>query len=711
MLAWGLGTLKATGIKAICSRFTALTVTDPSYRVSLESLCGKDWLFMQANGLLPYPRQVDWQAGSLTLTGGSFVVNYLVTRTERLESAVDRIEKQIWRRTPPTSDGQPVTLEIHCGESGSEWPILGADESYQMEVTDTRIGLQAPCEWGVLHGLNTLLQLVTSAGTLPSISVQDKPRFPWRGLMIDVARHFIGILALQRTLDVMAFYKLNVLHLHLCDDQAFRVRSKAFPRLASDPSYSPAELAGLVRYAAARGIRVIPELDMPGHTTSWLAAYPEWGNERTEATRRYGVHRGCLDPTNESVYEAISLLLGELDEIFPDRYLHIGGDEVHPAWWSESKSIDAFMQEHGFADVAALQAHFNARVTGLVNDLGKVAVGWDEVLHPDLDRGVLVQSWRGATARDRALQQGHNCLVSAGYYLDLCFPADVHYRFDPEADEGALIEREDALTVDPRFAHVAAGMRWTDQWREQGSSSDLPCGSVIGGEACLWSELVDESVLDTRLWSRMPALAERFWSRVDQRDTHDMYQRLVASLESLAASGLVDVFESSAALLARAGVTDAWMPLANLLEPVKWYGRLLGGEALAARLSGTEMPQSRPYDADTPLDRIVDGLLPESFAAREVAALCERATGGDAAAMSELGDLARSWRVLCSQPDCPEELASLADTLADTAELVLDRLQGKTIDESLLQQAGRPHGEYLLAIVPALNRWLIEPEQ
>lgn len=710
MLAWGLGTLKATGSKAICPRFTALTVTDPSYRVSPESRCGKDWLFMQANGLLPYPGQVDWQAGSLTLTGGSFAVNYLAICNERLESAVDRIEKQIWRRAA-TFDGQPVTLEIHCAEPGSEWPSLGVDESYRLEVTDARIDLQAPCEWGVLHGLNTLLQLVTPAGTLPTISVLDTPRFPWRGLMIDVARHFIGIVALQRTLDAMAFYKLNVLHLHLSDDQAFRLRSKAFPRLASDSSYSPAELADLVRYAAARGIRVIPELDMPGHTTSWLAAYPEWGNERTEATRRYGVHRGCLDPTNESVYEAITLLLGELDEIFPDRYLHIGGDEVHPAWWSNSKSIEAFMQERGLKDVAALQTHFNGRVTALVNDLGKVPVGWDEVLHPDLDRGVLVQSWRGATARDRALQQGHDCLVSAGYYLDLCYPADVHYRFDPEADEAALIELEDELTADPRFAHVAAGMRWTDQWRQQGSPSELPRGSVIGGEACLWSELVDESVLDTRLWSRMPALAERFWSRADQRDTHDMYQRLVASLESLAASGLVDVFDSSAALLARAGVTDAWMPLASLLEPVKWYGRLLGEEALTARLSGTEMPQSRPYDAGTPLDRIVDGLLPESFAARAVAALCERITGGDEAAMSELGDLARSWGILCAEPDCPEELASLADSLADTAGLVLDRLQGKTIDESLLQRAGRVHGEYLLAIVPALSRWLITPER
>ena len=666
---------------------------------------------MKANALMPYPRQVDWQAGSLVLTGSQFDVNYLAARSERLESAVERIEKQIWRSAEITSAGQPVTLEIHCGALGCEWPGLGVDESYRLEVSGVRIALQAPCEWGILHGLQTLLQLVTATGTLPSILVEDSPRFPWRGLMIDVARHFFGIEALQRTLDAMAFYKLNVLHLHLTDDQAFRLRSTSFPKLASDLSYSPSELSGLVRYAAERGIRVIPELDMPGHTTSWLAAYPEWGNERTEATRRFGVHHGCLDPTNESVYEAIAVLLGELASIFPDRYVHVGGDEVHPAWWSGSKSIRMAMQARALSDVSALQAYFNARVTGLVNDVGKVAIGWDEVLHPDLDSGVLVQSWRGATARDRALSQGHDCLVSAGYYLDLFFPADVHYRFDPEAQEDALIELEDELTVDPRFEHVAAGMRWADHWRDKGSSSVSPRGSVIGGEACLWSELVDESVLDVRLWSRMPALAERFWSPVDLCDASNMYQRLISSLELLGAGGIVDVFGSSAAFLQQAGVTDAWMPLVSLLEPLKWYGRLLGEQALAARLSGTQMPQSRPYDADTPLDRIVDGLFPESFVVRGVATLCERIASGDEVAMKELGDLARSWRQLCAQQDCPEELASLADSLADTAALVLDRLQGNKIDEAVLQRVGRAHGEYLLAIVPVLSRWLTGSKQ
>ncbi|MCZ6640004.1 MAG: hypothetical protein O7F71_00385, partial [Gammaproteobacteria bacterium] len=136
---------------------------------------------MMTNGLLPYPRQVGWQTGSLVLSGGQFVVNYLAARSERLESAVDRIEKQIWRCATTISDGQPVTLEIHCGELGCEWPSLGADESYRLEVCDARVALQAPCEWGILHGLNTLLQLVTATGTLPSILLEDTPRFPWRG--------------------------------------------------------------------------------------------------------------------------------------------------------------------------------------------------------------------------------------------------------------------------------------------------------------------------------------------------------------------------------------------------------------------------------------------------------------------------------------------------------------------------------------------------
>jgi hexosaminidase len=562
--------------------------------------------------------------------------------------------------------------------------------------------------------LTTLLHLLADGGAVPAMQIDDGPRFSWRGLLIDVARHFIPVSALTRTLDAMALFKLNVLHLHLTDDQGFRFPSRAFPRLAQAPAYTKEELGLLVTYAGQRGIRVLPELDVPGHTCSWLQAYPEWGSGNPQPTRRFGVHRECLDPSNPTIFPVIQTLLGELAEVFPDEFVHIGGDEVHPEWWTASEQVRQYMGDHGLADVGELHAEFNRRVTAMALDLGKRVIGWDEVLHPRLPAPVVVQSWRGATARDRALDTGHDCVVSANYYLDLCFPADMHYRFDPEAPEAELVRLEDTLGEDPRLAHVAEGMAWTRHWRDAGvaresTEAETPRGSVIGAEACLWSELVDAETLDVRVWTRLPALAERFWSPPAQQDENDLYRRLKVSLELLKISADMDLFAISRRLLRRAGLQAAWDPLAAVLEPVKWYGRLLGEVALAARIAGREMPQSRPYDADTPLDRVVDGLFPESLEAREVARLCERSAAADPAAAPRLRAQAEIWRGLPCSGAGPAELDELARRLQSLGALMIDVMDGRMAPESAVPAAlaaGRPHGEYLLAVADPVGRWL-----
>jgi len=663
--------------------------------------------------MLPSPRNLQTGPGAGLAPAAGLVPEIGGLWSPRLAAALERFFAMMPGRRMDARDSARVPLHIACAGLGGAVPQLGADENYRIEISAVGVSLSAAEEWGVLHGLTTLFHLLADGGAVPAMRIDDGPRFSWRGLMIDVARHFMPVSALTRTVDAMAFFKLNVLHLHLTDDQGFRFPSRSFPRLAQAPCYTREELEMLVAYAGQRGIRVLPELDVPGHTCSWLQAYPEWGSGNPQPTRRFGVHRECLDPSNPEILPAIEILLGELAEVFPDEFVHIGGDEVHPEWWTASERVRAYMDDHGLADVDELQAEFNRCVTAMALDLGKRVMGWDEVVHPRLPPSVVVQSWRGATARNRALDTGHDCVVSANYYLDLCFPADVHYRFDPEAPESELVHLEDILGQDPRLTHVAEGMAWTRQWRDvtparKSAEPETARGSVIGAEACLWSELVDAETLDVRVWTRLPALAERFWSPSARQDEDDLYRRLNVSLEALKVGADMDLFSISRRLLRRAGLQVAWDPLAAVLEPVKWYGRLLGEEAMAARIAGREMPQSRPYDADTPLNRVVDGLFPESLEARRIARLCQRAAA-DPAAAPRLRAQAEIWRGLPGSGAGPAELEELARRLKLLGTLVIDVLDGRVAPESAVPAvlaAGQPHGEYLLAVADPVSRWL-----
>lgn len=507
-------------------------------------------------------------------------------------------------------------LEIDIsGDEAEALPSVSMDESYGLNLADGVISLSSNTAWGAMRGLATLAQLARHRQLFAGLTIEDSPRFPWRGLLLDVARHFFPVQSLKSVVDGLAALKMNVLHLHLSDDQACRFPSAAYPKLASDEHYSIDELHGLVRYAADRGVRVIPELDMPGHVTSWLTAYPEWGSEPTTPSLRFGVHQACLNPLNESVYDAIAILLSELAEVFPDDYVHVGGDEVSSAWWRRDPVIAAYLEDHGMT-THDLQNAFLVRVCAMVRKLGKQPIGWDEILHPDMPDCV-VQNWRGATTRDRALALSKPTLVSAPYYLDLHYPADIHYGFDPETPQSQWLEQEDALQGDPRLRHVADGIEWTKQWRVGKSNfAGEVAGevNVMGGEACLWAELVDPTVLATRLWSRLPAVAERLWSPASCTDVDSMYRRLQACWLSLPE----DPELTARRKLHEMGFDEDQISLLALLEPVKWYGRLLGEQALRARLAGSEMPKARPYQADTPLDRVADFLPPESMSARRL---------------------------------------------------------------------------------------------
>lgn len=596
-------------------------------------------------------------------------------------------------------DAQLGDLVIDLATVGADVPALGDDETYMLVVNDEDLTLRAVSTWGAIWGLTSLWQLHENGALQASgWRIEDAPRFPWRGLLIDVARHFIPLISLLAVIDGMALVKLNVLHLHLSDDQGFRMACRAFPKLASEQHYSQAELSQLVAYAAQRGIRIVPEIDVPGHVNCWLTAYPEWGLQAVEPSTRFGVHKACLDVTSEAVYAALDNIFSEVSCVFPDQYLHIGGDEVHPAWWQQNSRVQSFIAQHQLQDERGLQAYFNQRLCDVLAASGKLMVGWDEVLHPQMPT-VLVQNWRGATTRDRALVAGQACIVSAGYYLDLFYPADLHYRYDPEANQTELIKLEDSLAADMRLAHVSQGISWTHQWRDAMLNIDDvgqrgANAKVLGGEACLWAELVDDQTLAMRLWSRLPAVAERLWSPRSVQNIENFYHRLGNFMETPRLGLAMRLHEQLEGL----GLSIEQVEIVKMLEPVKWYARLLGSQALQARLMGREMPQARPYQCDTPLNRVVDYISPESLAARGLADKSE----------AELSDLFKQWQASVKQ-HWPEDVAPAVRHLAEVAVLMLSYFSGDIEEQSLvdaLTEAYQPSGEYMLAPVPALLSWL-----
>ena len=676
--------------------------------------------------LMPWPRRVARTDEELILGVMPAAVRWIGICTPRLERAVGHLVARMTRLC-----GGSAPIAIDCAASSAAFPKLDDDEAYTLQIDAIEARVTAATEWGVLRGLATLAQLSASGGALPGVAISDAPRFAWRGLMVDVARHFISVATLLRTLDAMALVKLNVLHLHLTDDQAFRFDSRAFPELARQGSngdyYSEADLIGIVNHAAELGIRVVPELDVPGHTTSWLSAHPEWGgvDEALPPSKRFAPHAACLDPSREDVYAALALLFDDVARVFPDRCVHIGGDEVNPKWWQESAAVQAYMRAHGIADLDALHSVFNERLADMLNERGRILVGWDEIAHADLPRTSILQSWRGAASRDRAIAQGFDCIFSAGYYLDFCYPADLHYAYDPESPADELIGLDERVRADPRLEHIRDGLTWATDFAGRAAVDVVPGstrpGRVLGGEACMWAELVTDEVFEGRVWGRLPAIAERLWSPRSIRDESDMYRRLALMRRLLAAYADVDLGARQEDAFASLGVTSAELhalrDLFDSIEPVKWYARLLGEAALRARVAGSTAAVERPYSVATPLNRVVDYIDPASeWVPRFNAAVRALFDGSaDAADRRLVVESAARWRrqrdvvrAIGDRVPAIAELNTISTQLARLADVVDAALAG-TVTQShrvILSEAQPPMSEMIIAVTPVLAEWL-----
>jgi hexosaminidase len=399
--------------------------------------------------LMPLPAKLELGEGEFLISSD---VNLEIENhsTQRVEKALDRFFSRMKSQTGfGKNSGQSKNLIVKLSSPDSDpFPVFDSDESYNLSISTDQVILSAPLEYGILHGLETLAQLIQEENGqwyIQTMEIEDKPRFPWRGLMIDVARHFLPKEVILRNLDAMATNKMNVLHWHLTDFQGFRVESRLFPKLhemgSNGSYYTQDEIREIVQYAADRGIRVVPEFDVPGHSTSWLVGYPEFdsgpGPERP--SEDFGISTHVMDPTNEDLYVFLDQVIGEMSGLFPDQYFHIGGDEVSPKRWEENEKIQSFMKENGLENPKALQAHFNKRLFEIVSKHGKNMSGWDEILNPNLPKGnITVQAWRNMSSLWDAARKGYKAILSTGYYLDHKLSAKSHYETDPFVIPGAV---------------------------------------------------------------------------------------------------------------------------------------------------------------------------------------------------------------------------------------------------------------------------------
>ncbi|CAK9883759.1 MAG: Beta-hexosaminidase [Candidatus Erwinia impunctatus] len=683
--------------------------------------------------LMPLPEHITQppQGGALPLTHRLVIV----VEGDDLDDAVARWRARIgrqtgWQMMPVENTTTPLVLTVHIQDKVDVIPRADSDESYQLKVNGHGIQLIAATRFGAIRGMETLLQLIDTTQTIPTIpyvEITDQPRFPWRGLLIDSARHFIPVETLRRQLDGMAAAKMNVFHWHLTDDQGWRFASGLYPQLQEKGSdgffYTREQMKGIVRYAAERGIRVVPEIDMPGHVTALAVGMPELIAARGtwQIERDWGVFKPLLDPSNEQVYSVIDQLLSEVADIFPDEWIHIGGDEVDATQWKKSPNIQKFMQQKGLPDERALHAYFNQRVEKIASRYHRRIVGWDEIAHPDLPKTILVQSWRGQDALGTLSASNYQAILSAGFYLDQPQSAAYHYRNEiiPSG-----LQEEDQLQPDdltqswsftlPRLKGPAVGESFTlikragawtgfidfsgksrrmlrqvdwlapnkltfnvDTWmgsvrpvltltanqlggymligntRYQVTGHALSAvpsaiqpilpdpqqakSNLLGGEAALWSEMVNAQNIDTRLWPRVFVVAERLWSDREVTDESNMYQRLQAvDRWSVYSAGLQHYAQQQTQMMRLANRSDI-VPLqifAQALEPAHYYTRL----HLKYRAGH--------YDIDEPLNRLVDILPAESEAVRQLNQQVEAliANRGDTQAKQKIRQQLQYWQ-------------------------------------------------------------------
>jgi hexosaminidase len=621
--------------------------------------------------LMPVPASLKRTDGNFRLTK-EFTLNLTNNPDRRLYDAANRFLRRLDGRTGLffmqgiISKEIPQTVEnpaliISAQRTGKV--VLYEDESYSLTITPDKINLDAATDLGALHGLETLLQLMDSDENgyyFPCVEIKDQPRFPWRGLMIDASRHFQPIDVLKRNIDAMAAVKINVFHFHLCDNQGWRIESKVYPKLqelGSDGQYyTQIQIKEIIQYAADRGIRVMPEFDVPGHATALLVAYPELGSAPGpyEIERNAGIFNPVLDPTNEKVYIFLDKLFTEMAALFPDEYFHIGGDENNGVDWKANAKIQEFMKKNNMKTTMDLQTYFNNKILTTVKKQHKKMVGWEEILTDNISKDAIIHSWFGKESLFKAASKGYQTILSNGYYIDLLLPASEHYKADPLPPFDEWSEKEKQYKLTPEQEKL-----------------------ILGGEATMWSEIVTPVTIDSRIWPRTAAIAERLWSPGTVKDEEDMYRRLEVTSFRLEELGLTHIKNKDVLLrnLANGENIHALKILSNVIEPYKVYTRNNGGLM---------------YKSYSPYTLMADATSSDAKSARIFRALIERySTNPTKEALEEIKKMLTIWKdnhaeflIVMKGSPVLKQLENISSNVSALAVVGLEAIEKSSSDET-----------------------------
>lgn len=492
--------------------------------------------------LIPKPNQIEKQAGSYTLT----TTSQITLHAEQADSAANWLGEEL--RTLHDFDTQPIGNGDIIYQTN---PLLD-EEQYHLCVSSHEVTLEASSRIGFVHASATLLQLIQSKDgqlVIPAVDITDKPRFKYRGMMLDCARHFHPTERVKRLINQLAHYKFNTFHWHLTDDEGWRIEIKSLPQLtnigawrgvdkniapqfshATEPHggyYTQDEIKQVIAFAEQRGITVIPEIDVPGHCRAAIRSLSQWlvdKEDRSEYRSIQNYNDNVLSPALAETYRFLDLVLEEVAALFPSHFIHIGADEVPDGVWLNSPKCQALMEDNGYQDAKELQGHLLRYVEKKLRTLGKRMVGWEEAQHGNkVSKDTVIYSWLSEQAALDCAKQGFDVILQPGQYTYLDIVQD-YAPEEPGVAWAGVNPLETAYSYEP-LAEIPA---------------DHPLRKrILGMQSALWCELInDQSRMDYMLYPRLTALAEAGWTQNSLRNWNDYLARLKGHLPLLDKQGI-----------------------------------------------------------------------------------------------------------------------------------------------------------------------------
>jgi hexosaminidase len=509
-------------------------------------------VFAQASNvpaIIPLPQSMELRDGTFQITAGTHVYRDHDSRAtarflnERLRTSTGFQIEGSRRFFDSAAIPGAILLTTQNADTN-----LGP-EGYELTVTTNSVVIRAPAQAGLFYGVQTLFQLLPPeiystnqvenvSWQIPCVEIKDWPRFQWRGFMLDVSRHFFKKSEVETLLDAMAMHKMNVFHWHLTDDHGWRIEIKKYPKLTEvgawrkeagfgfDPKlttaygpdgryggfYTQEDIRDVVKFAAARHITIVPEIEMPGHSTAALSAYPQFSctGGPFEPSTTAGIFNGIYDPAKEETFQFLADVIAEVAPLFPGKYFHIGGDEVPKDTWHNSADCQALMKREGLKNEEELQSYFVRRIEKIVEANGHSMIGWSEILQGGLPQNAAVMDWIGG-AKEAAIA-GHDVVMTPTAYCYFDFCQSTNQAAEPKAaDWGGPLPLNKIYAFEPMPTNVPTELQ----------------SFVLGAQGNLWTEQISNfKQAEYMTFPRACALAEVTWSAKDARNWDDFMRRL-----------------------------------------------------------------------------------------------------------------------------------------------------------------------------------------